>query len=444
MSPLASFAGLLRFGLGLMSSALGVALGAPAQGPPPSAGGHAAAGPFAEAVEVLAAIDGEAAEEQYGWVARAVGDVDGDGVTDWGGTAPFHGGGRGRVEVRSGRTAARLAQHVGAPGSLAGWTVAAAGDLDRDGHADVAVGAPGAVAQGTTQGVPGRVTVLSGRDGSVLRELAGDSTPDRFGEDVTALPDVDGDGCNDLAIGAPQHGAGGAVFVCSGATGARLRVIEGAAGAQFGNSVASRVDAAVLAITALKGGEGSRGEVHVLGLPSFEVRHVVRRVEGSAALGWFLSLVPDRDGDGVHEVYATDWNHGKVHGRAVVVSGASGAVLCDVRGEAPGLGFGIGVAGRDDFDGDGVTDLVVGAWLDGTHGKQCGRVDVRSGRTGDLLGRLTGNVPGAVLGFDADTLGDVDGDGVADLLVTAAYHGARGAKTGRVYVVSGKSVLTKP
>lgn len=407
--------------------------------------------PFREPIRVLYTIDGAGAGEQFGWVARALGDVDGDGAVDFAATAPFAGGGAGRVDVHSGRTGERLFRFEGRPGDLVGWVVGPAGDLDGDGRPEIAVGAPGAPAVPATAsaagrpGRSGRVVVLRAKDGAVWLDVHGSKVPDRFGEDVAPAPDLDGDGRGELVIGAPKCAEGGAdagaVFVHSGATGERLAALRGASGALFGNSVACTADARILAVTALNGGEGQRGEVHVFGLPGLAPLHVVRAGEGAQNLGWFLSLVPDRDADGVHEVYATDWHHARVAGRALVTSGADGAVLLDIVGERPGLGFGIGVAGRDDFDGDGVHDPVVGAWLDATHGQQCGRVDVRSGKDGALLGRVTGTVPGAVLGFDADTLGDVDGDGVPEVLVTAAYHAARGDKTGRVYVLSGASIV---
>jgi hypothetical protein len=58
--------------------------------------------PFAEDVTIVHDLHGEAAGDQYGWVARAVGDADGDGVGDFASTAPFHGG-KGAVYVHSGK-----------------------------------------------------------------------------------------------------------------------------------------------------------------------------------------------------------------------------------------------------------------------------------------------------------------------------------------------------
>jgi hypothetical protein len=53
-----------------------------------------------------------------------------------------------------------------------------------------------------------------------------------------------------------------------------------------------------------------------------------------------------------------------------------------------------------------------------------------------LLRTYTDRVPGDTLGFDAVGLGDVDGDGTRDLLLTAAWSGANGYHSGRVFVVS--------
>lgn len=120
---------------------------------------------FAEPVEVLHVTEGRAAGDQYGWVARRVGDVDADGHADYASTAPTHGD-AGWVRVLSGRTGEVLHDWLGASaGEQFGWCVGPAGDQDGDGHADVMIGAP------ATGVGPGRVVVRSGADGSVLREL---------------------------------------------------------------------------------------------------------------------------------------------------------------------------------------------------------------------------------------------------------------------------------
>lgn len=94
--------------------------------------------------------------------------------------------------------------------------------------------------------------------------------------------------------------------------------------------------------------------------------------------------------------------------------------------------FGWGVADIDDLDGDGVRDVVTAAPLIGTAGMEFGRAYVLSGRTGAIIHRWILDVPSR-FGFSAVSAGDVDLDGVADVLVGAPIFGGRG----RVYVYSG-------
>ena len=106
-------------------------------------------------------------------------------------------------------------------------------------------------------------------------------------------------------------------------------------------------------------------------------------------------------------------------------------------GEGPGDGFGIGPARGGDLDGDGTDDLVIGAWQQGSGAFSGGKVYLYSGKSGELIGAVTCNVPGDTFGFDADGLGDVDGDGVGDLLLTSAWSMVGGPRSGRTFVVSG-------
>jgi hypothetical protein len=124
-----------------------------------------------------------------------------------------------------------------------------------------------------------------------------------------------------------------------------------------------------------------------------------------------------------------------------VLSGRDGAVLLDLDGGTPGGGFGIGEGAAGDLDRDGHADVALGAWQSSAGAPTGGMVVIVSGKDGTTLGTLTGRIAGDVLGFDATGIGDVDGDGVPELLVTSAYNGARGSKAGRAYVVSGASCL---
>ena len=55
-----------------------------------------------------------------------------------------------------------------------------------------------------------------------------------------------------------------------------------------------------------------------------------------------------------------------------------------------------------------------------------------------MLRSFTGRVPGETLGFDATGIGDVDGDGATDYLVTSSWSNVRGFRSGRMYVISGR------
>ena len=89
------------------------------------------------------------------------------------------------------------------------------------------------------------------------------------------------------------------------------------------------------------------------------------------------------------------------------------------------------------MDGDGHDDLVVGAWQNGEHAPSAGKVYVYSGKDGSVLRTLTGTVPGDTFGFDATGMGDVDGDGVPDFVITSAWSDDHGPQTGRTYIISG-------
>jgi hypothetical protein len=87
---------------------------------------------------------------------------------------------------------------------------------------------------------------------------------------------------------------------------------------------------------------------------------------------------------------------------------------------------------------DGFDDLVIGAWQYAAAAPSGGKVYLYSGKDGSLLRTITGRVPGETLGFDATGAGDVDGDGVIDLLLTSSWSNVNGFRSGRMFIISGK------
>ena len=336
-------------------------------------------------------VRGASAGDRFGASVAAVGDVDADGVGDWAVGAPRAGSSlpfAGSVRVFSGRDGSELLTLEGDSASDAfGTAIAAVGDVNADGHADILVGAP--------RGMPtsGSAEVRSGLDGSVLWTFVGRAAGDQFGAAVAGLGDVNGDGVPDSAVGAPYSDAGGSnsgeLAIHSGADGSAILRIAGGAWDQLGRSVAGAGDV---------DGDG-RGDV-VVGVPFSDV-------------GAF--------------------NGGSMY----VLSGADGRRLVTVHGTGIGDQLGFSVAGGVDVNLDGVPDLLcsvpaadVGGWID------AGAAQLHSGKDGSLLLRISGRASSEYLSavsFQAD----VNGDGQSELLVGAAGASAGASEAGRVRLVSG-------
>lgn len=182
---------------------------------------------------LLRELDAEEGAYQNGY-SLACADVNRDRYVDIISGAPNFGrggNGAGRVTVYSGKDGAVLLQEGGSyPGDLFGLSVAA-GDVNRDGYADVLVGAPRSEVDG--QAGAGRVLVLSGKNGELLRNYAGQAAGDHFGG-ALATGDFNGDRYADIVIGGHAIDAGGvldagSIFAYSGKNGTLLRRIDGTA-----------------------------------------------------------------------------------------------------------------------------------------------------------------------------------------------------------------------
>ena len=399
--------------------------------------------PFVEPVRILHEWVGETRGDQFSWIARGIGDVDGDRASDIVTSAPTYGAngqptGPGRVYLYSGRSGKLLWSRTGSERENLGTGLEGAGDVNRDGVNDVIAGAPGSR----------RAYVFSGRDGAVLLTLRSSEENDSFGQSASGAGDVNGDGHADLIVGAPASNAAaagaGRAYVFSGRDGATLLVLAGeAANDAFGSIVSGpRASSNFIVIGAPGAGARNTGRVYVHQGLQPAPRFVIDADETGGALGaMFASVVGDVDGDRVPDISATDFGNsakGPATGRLYIYSGATGKPLHKLTGETAGDGFGIGAIDWGDVNGDGFADLVVGAWQYAGAAQSGGRVYIHSGKDGSVLRTITCRIPGDTFGFDAASVGDVNGDGKVDLLLTSSWSHINGFRAGRMFLIAGE------
>ena len=401
------------------------------------------ASPFVEETKILGEWHGEAMNDQFGWIARAVGDVDKDGVSDFVTCAPFKNIGSasaaGRIYLYSTKTGRLLWQVDGAANDQLGRTLEAAADVNRDGVPDV-------VATGG-----GKAQVFSGRDGKSILSLSAPGTLP-LGS-AAGAGDVNQDGYADIVAGAtPKPASPGQppppadparltsfqarMAVCCYRSRARDRLTISAAPWPAIPSAARPSSS----LAPPGGGPKGTGRSYVYTSLSDKPAFVIDADETGAALGaMFVAVAGDVDKDGVPDAYASDFPNrakGPSTGRVYVHSGKTGTRLLTLTGEGPGEGFGTSASTAGDIDGDGHADLAVGAWQYAGAAVSGGRIILHSGKDGRLLRTITCRTPGDTLGFDSVGIGDTDGDGTVELLLTSAYSGVNGYRSGRVFVVS--------
>ncbi len=394
-----------------------------------------ASGTFVQPVHVLHTFHGPTTGKGafFGWAVSELRDVNGDGVTDVV-IGEVNGGSklRGRVWVYSGRSGHLLFHRSGRAGEQNGYAIADAGDVNGDGVPDVISGAPGRAK------AIGRAYVYSGATGRTIARLRGHRHGDAFGAAVSGAGDVNGDGVPDLLVGAPGNGAtAGHAYVISGRTHHVIRVLSAhRRGDEFGAGTAHTADLNGDGVDDLiVGASGARpghGAVYVYSGRTGVRLFRIHGERGNVAFGqFFVAGVGDVNRDGVPDVYVGDYgsnNAGKAGGFAAVYSGRDGARLHAWRGAA-GEGMGPGRSAGD-VNGDGVPDIIVGNYTSSDGAPAAGKVQVFSGATGKRLRAITSTTPNENLGFDAVGIGDTNGNGTPDFLVSAANRDA-------VYVIDG-------
>lgn len=379
----------------------------------------------------------------FGYSVRDAGDVDADGMRDIVIGSPGVGA-EGAAYVFSGADGTQIFEWLGSglSGGSLGSSVAGVGDLNGDGHADVAVAR--ASTPFTAAPLMGQVRVYSGSDGSLLHFFSSLGSFDDFGSGLAGGEDVTGDGVPDILVGARLSSSGGRAFLYDGAGGSLVRF--------FAPSDPSSMFGAAVAFVGDANGDGV-SDVAIgapLDGPVAGRVFVYSGADGAllfdysgnslSRLGWSVDGAGDWDGDGAADVLVgapldRTFPSLQEHGRVVVLSGATGAVLHESFGTLSNANYGTSVAGGADFDGDAFPDLLIGAARNGSSS----RVHLLSGQTGGTLEEITGlHLPGTTseLGFSVDVMADQDGDGRSEALFSSLRQVGGGQNGGEVILLS--------
>ncbi|MCA3016623.1 MAG: FG-GAP repeat protein [Myxococcaceae bacterium] len=325
-----------------------------------------------------------------------------------------------------------------------GASVASAGDVNGDGFADVLVGAPGFAGPLARGGAAFLFHGSAmGLGSTPAWQVASNMSDARLGASVAGVGDVNGDGFADFVLGAPGTSSvlGCATLYLGAAVGAPPSSASfacGMPGDGFGSSVAAAGDVngdgrsdVVVGAPYFKNPEDDEGRVSVfLGTDAGLATPPTWTTEGnrvSRLLGLSVASAGDVNGDGLAEVLAG------ASDEAVLFSGTRGGSLPMMTFsptgplmQNPPWRFGSSVAGAGDLNGDGFSDVIVGApgasRIGG--GPQAGRAVVYLGSSTGLVldgGRFVDGPEGAGSNFGASvaSAGDVNGDGFSDVVVGA-------------------------
>jgi hypothetical protein len=357
-------------------------------------------------------------------------------------------------------------------GGTFGSALAGVPDADGDGFGDLLVGAREETS-GASPEKAGRAYLFSGRTGDLLFEILSPNEEERgdFGSTVLGLEDIDGDGRGDFVVGARFEDPGdaptnaGRAYVFSGATGTLLYTIvspnEESRG-NFGSEMTAGPDfdsdgVNDLLVSAYREDPGNSpfnaGRAYIFSGATGAHLHTFRspNEENNGRFGRSLATVPDITGDGFKDIFiGARWedpgNSPEQAGRAYVYDGRTYELLHELsspNAQESGL-FAHYCSGTPDVDGDGFGDLLVGALHEnpGLSPYKAGRAYMFSGATGDLLYELVSpsEKRSGLYGNEVEGLPDFDGDGYGDFMVAARKEqtGASPRAAGRVHVYSGR------
>jgi hypothetical protein len=416
---------------------------------------------------------------ELGYSVATAGDVNGDGYADVLIGAPFYdtaladagrvflyeGSGSGLNLVPSWATAGNQESQ------LYGTSVATAGDVNGDGYADVVIGAPGYSNGQTSEGAAYLYTgSVSGLPNAALWTGEGDQDYAGYGTSVATAGDVNGDGYSDVMVGVPQYEAAfqfdqGRALVYLGSASTLETTADWAASSDFDVAVSSAGDVngdgyadVLVGVPSYDNGQGY-GRVYLyLGSAAGLLTGAAWSADGDqtdTALGSSVASAGDVNGDGYSDViigasdFDTPGNHG---GRAFLYLGSPTGLATTpawtVQSNQASDRFGSSVASAGDVNGDGLSDVLVGSYLFDNGQLNEGKVFLYLGSPSGLQSSpawtAEGNQAGAGFGLSVAAAGDVNGDGYSDVLVGAFRYDNGQTDEGAAFVYLGTASGLSP
>ncbi len=361
---------------------------------------------------------------EYGREMAGLGDLDGDGFSEVLIAAPPVGGlDIGRVYVYSGHTGAELA-HLTGGGTYRGFgaQVGGLGDVNGDGTPDFIITANRTSSNGLTKN--GAVLVYSGADFSLLYHKDGSVDDQQLGFRLALMDDLDGDGVTDFAVTtAEPNGVNQSrgVYIYSGASGTQLNFIENViTGMGFGKAIANAGDidgdgwndVVVGAPDRNLGNIQGAGTVYAYSSATGQQLLEVKGTSNSKGLGTSLEGVGDQDGDGVPDFLCGaplghPSSNGSPFGGAFVYSGSDGSLIWSRYGWIYGGEYGREICVLGDLNEDGAFEYCVsqgGSRLNTN-------VFIYYGGDGEQISQVDGRVDYMA------AVGDLKNDGGPDLIL---------------------------